>query len=160
MKPLLILLCCLFVSCTAIAAPNADSLWMYRNYTKIEQYITMRDGTRLFTSIYVPDDNSENHPILMTRTPYSCAPYGKDNFREFWGTYQMAYLRQGYIMVIQDVRGKWMSEGDYVNIRPIKKNKTSNKDIDELGMRERVTINPLISTNNQMYGRVKARYEC
>ena len=50
-------------------------------YTKLEQYINMRDGVKLFTSIYLPKDTSVNHPILFQRTPYSVAPYGPDTFR-------------------------------------------------------------------------------
>ncbi len=57
-----------------MVAQNADSIWVVNNYTKTERQITMRDGVRLFTSIYIPKDESENHPILMERTPYSCAP--------------------------------------------------------------------------------------
>jgi putative CocE/NonD family hydrolase len=91
----------------------------------------MRDGIKLFTSIYVPKDNSENHPILMERTPYSCAPYGEDKWKDYWNSYLKAYLREGYIMVIQDVRGRYMSEGDFVDVRPFIPDKKSAKDIDE-----------------------------
>jgi putative CocE/NonD family hydrolase len=91
----------------------------------------MRDGVKLFTSIYIPDDNSEKHPILITRTPYSCAPYGKAMKGSYWNSYFKYYLREGYIMVTQDVRGRWMSEGEFVNIRPFKPDKKNNKDIDE-----------------------------
>ena len=91
----------------------------------------MRDGIKLFTSIYTPKDNSEDHPILMTRTPYSCAPYGEGKWRSFWDSYLKTYLKEGYIMVIQDVRGRWMSEGDFVNVRPFNPAKKTNKDTDE-----------------------------
>ena len=93
--------------------------------------ISMRDGVKLFTAIYSPKDNREAHPILMTRTPYSCAPYGTDKNFAYWKTYKTAYLKEGYIMVIQDVRGKWMSEGDYENVRPFIADKKTNKDVDE-----------------------------
>ena len=53
-------------------AQDADSAWIRKNYTKKEVYIPMRDGIRLFTSIYIPKNTTESHPILMTRTPYSC----------------------------------------------------------------------------------------
>ncbi|MCW3123725.1 MAG: CocE/NonD family hydrolase [Flavipsychrobacter sp.] len=121
----------IYLYTTLTYARNNDSLWMVKHYTKLEQYITMRDSVRLFTSIYIPDDNSENHPILLTRTPYSCAPYGKDTLRDFWTTYQKAYLQENYIIVIQDVRGRWMSEGEFVDVRPCAKNKKNCKDIDE-----------------------------
>lgn len=97
----------------------------------MERQITMRDGINLFTSIYVPKDNSDYHPILIERTPYSCAPYGEDKWKDYWNSYQKAYLKEGYIMVIQDVRGRWMSEGDFVNVRPFNPDKRTNKDIDE-----------------------------
>ena len=122
----------IFISITLpVFARKSDSVWMARHYNKIEQYITMRDSVRLFTAIYVPKNNSEDHPILLTRTPYSCAPYGKDTLRDFWSTYQKAYLEENYIMVVQDVRGRWMSEGNYMNIRPCLPNKKTCKDVDE-----------------------------
>jgi putative CocE/NonD family hydrolase len=114
-----------------IEAQNADSIWIVNNYIKLERYIPMRDGIKLFTSVYMPVDNSVNHPILMTRSPYSCAPYGEADWRKFWNSYLKYYLREGYIMVIQDVRGRWMSEGDFVNIRPFNPVKKTDKDIDE-----------------------------
>jgi predicted acyl esterase len=66
---------------------NQDSAWFRYNYYKIEKAIPMRDGVKLFTSIYVPKDSTEKHPILMERTPYSCAPYGPDSFKNFWSDY-------------------------------------------------------------------------
>jgi len=66
----------LLISLPVFSQTDQDSLWIRDNYTKLEQYIPMRDGIKLFTSIYMPKDKSEKHPILMTRTPYSCAPYG------------------------------------------------------------------------------------
>lgn len=112
-------------------AANNDSLWMYEHYTKKEVYIPMRDGVKLFTSIYLPKDNAEKHPVLMTRTPYSCAPYGEKEFRPWYGMYFNNYLHEGYIMVLQDVRGRWMSEGTFVDVRPFNPNKKSKQDIDE-----------------------------
>jgi putative CocE/NonD family hydrolase len=112
-------------------AVNEDSAWMYQHYTKKEVYIPMRDGTRLFTSVYLPKDNSEKHPILMSRTPYSCAPYGESEFRGFWRNRWFEYLKEGYIMVVQDVRGRWMSEGTFVDVRPFNPDKKGKKDIDE-----------------------------
>jgi uncharacterized protein len=126
-----LLLFILFAFSPVIIAQNPDSIWFVNNYTKMERLIPMRDGIKLFTSIYVPKDNKEKHPLLMERTPYSCAPYGEDRMKSFWNTYQMAYLHEGYIMVIQDVRGRWMSEGEFVNIRPFNPNKKTGKDVDE-----------------------------
>jgi len=110
---------------------SGDSAWIRDNYYKMERYIPMRDGVKLFTSIYIPKDSSEEHPILMTRTPYSCDPYGQDAFLNLYRSYQRYYFREGYIMVRQDVRGRWMSEGEFTDIRPFKKDKKSNADTDE-----------------------------
>ena len=78
------------------------------NYVKMEKLIPMRDGIRLFTSIYIPKDKTEKHPVLITRTPYSCAPYGENNFKPYWDSYEKEYFKESYIMVTQDVRGRWM----------------------------------------------------
>lgn len=112
-----------------LAISQVDSAWVVNNYTKTEQMIPMRDGKKLFTSIYVPNDKSEKHPILMMRTPYGSVPYGKE-FRGYWHSYQRRYLKEGYIMIIQDVRGKYMSEGEYMDVRPFNKDKKGNE-IDE-----------------------------
>ncbi|MBV8251033.1 MAG: CocE/NonD family hydrolase [Chitinophaga sp.] len=111
-------------------AINQDSLWMYEHYTKKEVTIPMRDGVKLFTAIYIPKDQSEKHPILMTRTPYSCSPYGETKFSAYYAKQYNRYLHEGYIMVVQDVRGCWMSEGQFVNVRPFNPKK-GKKDIDE-----------------------------
>ncbi len=92
------------------------------HYTKEELTIEMRDGTRLFTIVYTPKDASKDrrYPILMQRTCYSVAPYndgGEVKYRSRLGPSQ--YLMQdGYIFVYQDVRGRWMSEGQFVNMTP------------------------------------------
>jgi uncharacterized protein len=109
---------------------NQDSAWFRNNYYKIEKTIPMRDGVKLFTSIYVPKDSTEKHPILIERTPYGCAPYGADEYRDFWSGYKRYFLYEGYIMVIQDVRGRWMSEGKFVDVRPFIKDKKPS-DVDE-----------------------------
>ncbi len=115
-----------------VVAQDADSAWVHNNYTKSEVMIPMRDGTKLFTAIYQPKDAKEKHPVLMVRTPYSCAPYGESKFSpRLYKTYWMDYLREGYIFVIQDVRGRYMSEGSYEDVRPFVKDKKSKKDIDE-----------------------------
>ncbi len=111
-------------------ATEIDSTWFANNYSKKEVYITMRDGVRLFTSIYIPTTTEEAHPFLMTRTPYSCSPYGEENFQKYWKSYQKTYLKEGYILVTQDVRGRWMSEGDFKDVRPFNANKKNNE-IDE-----------------------------
>lgn len=114
-----------------VDAQNTDSSWIVKNYIKKEQYITMRDGVRLFTSIYIPRDTSEKHPVLIKRTPYSCSPYGDSIYFPFWDNHYKTYLKENYIMVIQDVRGKFMSEGMFMDVRPFNPDKKTNKDTDE-----------------------------
>src|SRR4030095_3116024 len=77
-----------------------DSAWLVTHYTKIERQIPMRDGVKLFSAIYLPNDQSEKHPILMKRTPYSCAPYGENKFSDWWKTPYMVYFKENYIVVI------------------------------------------------------------
>ena len=113
------------------AFSQTDSAWVVNNYTKIERMIPMRDGKKLFTAIYLPKDKSEKHPILITRTPYGSGPYGEGNFRKFWWGHYATYLKENYICVIQDVRGKYMSEGEYMDVRPFNKNKKDSTEIDE-----------------------------
>ena len=129
MKKLSFLLCLITFHLISFSQ-NADSAWFVNNYIKMERYISMRDGIRLFTSIYTPKDQTEKHPILMTRTPYSCAPYGLDKFIPIWHSYKMAYAKENFIFVTQDVRGRFMSEGDFVDVRPFIKNK-KGKETDE-----------------------------
>jgi putative CocE/NonD family hydrolase len=122
MKKLLLLLALTAYFGAIYAQSSQDSLYIRQNYTKTETYITMRDGKRLFTSIYTPKDQSKKYPILMTRTPYTVAPYGKDEYRRTLGQ-NMLFAKEGFIFVYQDVRGRWMSEGDFVDVRPIIDNK-------------------------------------
>jgi hypothetical protein len=100
------------------------------NYTKHEYTIPMRDGVRLFTSVYIPKDRSISYPILLSRTPYSVAPYGVDRYRENIGPSPL-FAKEGYIIVYQDVRGRWMSEGEFEHVRPHHPVKSGPKDIDE-----------------------------
>ena len=99
------------------------------NYTKYEYRIPMRDGKKLLTSVYVPKDDSKKYPILLMRTPYSVRPYGVDQYRNDLGPSPF-FGKSGYIFAYQDVRGRWMSEGDFVNMRPHNPGK-KDTDIDE-----------------------------
>ena len=108
-------------------AQQTDSAYVRENYTKIERYIKVRDGVKLFTSIYIPKDNTKKYPFLINRTPYTCAPYGKDKYKTSLGNFP-AEMREGFIFVYQDVRGRWMSEGEFDDIRPHKTNKKTKKD--------------------------------
>lgn len=117
--------------CTVVhlQAWSNDTLYIKENYNKREVYIPMRDGTKLFTSIYEPKDKSKLYPILMVRTPYSVAPYGESNYRVSLGP-SREYAREGFVFVYQDVRGKYMSEGNFVANRPIAKNSKSDESTD------------------------------
>ncbi|MDH5198871.1 MAG: CocE/NonD family hydrolase, partial [Gemmatimonadota bacterium] len=99
-------------------------------YVKREVMITMRDGVRLFTSIYMPGDSARTYPILLRRTPYSCSPYGTDAGPDL-GRQAARYVSARYILVCQDVRGRYLSEGDYANVRPYLPVKRGNQDVDE-----------------------------
>jgi putative CocE/NonD family hydrolase len=129
MKKILFILILIFFYVVSFSQ-NADSTWLVNNYVKTEKLIPMRDGIKLFTSIYIPKDKAEKHPVLITRTPYSCAPYGENNFKPYWDSYEKEYFKEGYIMVTQDVRGRWMSEGSFEDVRPFSPDK-KGKEIDE-----------------------------
>ena len=77
----------------------------------------MRDGVQALLSVYAPKDTSRTYPILLSRTPYSCRPYGSQNVRDALGPSEPA-ARERFIFVYQDVRGRFMSEGEFVNVRP------------------------------------------
>ncbi|MCW3078291.1 MAG: CocE/NonD family hydrolase [Bacteroidetes bacterium] len=120
-----------FILFTDIKSQTIDSAWVYNNYNKQEVMIPMRDGKKLFTSIYTPKDNSEKHPVLMVRTPYSAAPYGKVYSPRLYAPHWSRYVREKYIIIVQDVRGRYMSEGDYMDVRPFNENKKGKNEIDE-----------------------------
>lgn len=115
---------------SAGAARSQSDAEVKAHYQKSEQMIQMRDGVKLFTSIYVPRDTSKKYPIMLSRTPYSVAPYGPDLYRTALGPSPL-FQNEGFIFVYQDVRGRLMSEGDYVNVRPHNPKKASLADIDE-----------------------------
>ena len=103
-----------------------DANYAKENYNKTETYISMRDGIKLFTAIYSPKDTSKDYPILFLRTPYSCRPYGEDMFRSKIGPNEFL-MKDGYHIVYQDVRGRWMSEGVYDNMRAYIPNKSGDQ---------------------------------
>jgi len=109
-------------------APVED--YVRSHYTKYEFRIPMRDGVRLFTAVYVPKDASQPWPFLITRTPYSCSPYGVDQYTDKLGPSD-EFEKAGYIFVLQDVRGRYMSEGAFVEMRPQIDAKNGPKDVDE-----------------------------
>ena len=108
--------------------PKED--YVKAHYTKYEYRIPMRDGKRLFTSVYVPKDASQSYPILMDRTPYDVAPYGEDQYKKNLGPSD-EFEKAGYIIVYQDVRGRYMSEGEFIEMTPHLDVKKSPHDVDD-----------------------------
>lgn len=106
--------------------------YIRKNYTKFEYRIPARDGKLLFTSVYVPNDASptKTYPIMLVRTPYTVAPYGAEKYKTRLGP-SAEFEKEGFIFAFQDVRGKNMSEGEFVNMRPHIDKKTSKNDVDE-----------------------------
>jgi putative CocE/NonD family hydrolase len=98
-------------------------------YTKYEYMVPMRDGVRLFTSVYAPKDAAQKYPFLITRTPYSVDPYGVDRYRDTLGPSDH-FQKEGFIFVYQDARGRYMSEGQFLQVRPFNRDK-GPKDVDE-----------------------------
>jgi len=99
-------------------------------YAKREVRIPMRDGVELFTAIYTPRNVVRPFPILLRRTPYSCRPYGADAFPDMPGPSDL-FTDAGYGFAIQDVRGAYMSGGEFVDMRPHDPDKSSAREIDE-----------------------------
>ena len=133
MKHLLKLTFLLFLafSCTQKAKDETAEVkkkdtYVKDNFTKKEVTITMRDGVKLHTTIYAPKDTSKTYPILMQRTPYSSRPYGDGKFKTKIGPNSIL-MKEGNIVVYQDVRGRWMSEGVYDNMRAYIPNKTAKQ---------------------------------
>jgi hypothetical protein len=114
----------------AQAKPDGPEFDVKEHYTKYEYRIAMRDGVRLFTAVYVPKDSSHAYPFLINRTPYSVAPYGVDQYRTQLGP-SPDFDKAGYIFVMQDVRGRFLSEGTFVEMRPHLDNKKSKNDVDD-----------------------------
>lgn len=116
---------------------NVTEEWLKENYTKREVMIPMRDGARLYTAVYEPVSSSEAKPVMLVRTPYSLRPYGfeageepsKDWFAYssgMWGDL-LNYAADGYVIVLQNVRGTYLSEGEFENIRPHLSGKAGGK---------------------------------
>jgi putative CocE/NonD family hydrolase len=130
-KYLLIAICCQLLAFCCYAQPNtADAAYVKENYRKYEYQIPMRDGKKLFTSVYVPKDQSKKYPVMMDRTPYSVAPYGLGAYKGSLGPSAL-FLHDGYIFVYQDVRGRWMSEGIFEEMTPEKEVHQTKNDVDE-----------------------------
>ena len=114
------------------ASTATGATFVRENYSKFEYRIPMRDGKKLFTSVYIPKDvfsDGKTYPMIMQRTGYNVQPYGPDKFRANLGPSEL-FMHEKFIFVYQDIRGRFMSEGEYVLIRPHNPNK-GPKDFDE-----------------------------
>ena len=143
-KTSLSILSCIFLVLLAPALPDdlqaqttdaGPESFVKSHYTKYEYRIPMRDGKKLFTAVYVPKQSAFSsdggpYPFLMDRTPYSVGPYGEDQYPAHLGPSD-EFEKGGYIFVYQDVRGRWMSEGEFVEMRPHIDNKKSPSDVDD-----------------------------
>src|SRR5882724_2242847 len=118
------------LTCAGVAHAQSGENYVKAHYTKYEYRIPMRDGKRLFTSVYVPKDDSQPHPIMMTRTPYSVAPYGEDKYKKTLGPSD-EFEKAAYIFVYQDVRGRYMSEGEFLEMHPHIDVHKSASDVDD-----------------------------
>jgi len=117
---LAVFVCLFFGGGPAAAAGNDPPEFIRSHYTKYEVRIPVRDGVTLFAAVYVPSDASaeRTYPILLTRTPYSAGPYGANRYPHTLGP-SPEFAREKYIFVTEDVRGRFMSEGTFVNMRPV-----------------------------------------
>lgn len=128
MKNLILLL---FTFIVPLHGQNPDSVYLVQHYTKAEFEIPMRDGVKLYTIVYSPKDQTVKYPILFNRTPYNVAPYGQGMGFSFRRGLSPSFLREKFIFVFQDVRGRFMSEGQFRHIPPFIEDKRSDSDIDE-----------------------------
>jgi len=120
----------LLTCCSLLPLRSQDAKWLQAHYTKEEISVPMRDGVKLFTSIYVPKGFHRRLPILLNRTPYSIAPYGPGAFPSHLGPSE-SFAKEGFIFVYQDVRGRFMSGGNFVDMTPHKPVKSGPGDVDE-----------------------------
>jgi putative CocE/NonD family hydrolase len=120
----------LLSTCLTSVAAGQGLEYIKSHYTKYEYRIPMRDGCRLFTSVYIPKNDATTYPILLKRTPYGLSPYGVDQYPGSLGPSTLL-AEAGYIFVQQDVRGRWMSEGEFVHMRPHRPEKAAPEDVDE-----------------------------
>ena len=95
-------------------------------FEKREEMIPARDGVRLHTLIFTPKDQEEPLPILMSRTPYGIGQSDSDGINRRYNE----LVKDGYIFVLQDIRGRFGSEGQFLMNRPMH-DKQDPKGIDE-----------------------------
>src|ERR1700689_761417 len=120
----------LFLALLIPAAFGQGVEFVKANYTKYEYQIAMRDGKKLFTSVYLPKDGSEKWPLMFLRTPYSVSPFGVDNYPGGLGPSEK-FARDKFIFAYQDVRGRNMSEGTFRDMTPQIDAKKGPQDVEE-----------------------------
>ncbi len=131
MNRIIVLVSLLGISTLTVAQTvKEDSAFVRENYVKMERMIPMRDGVKLFTAIYTPKDQTKKYALLMSRTPYSWSPYGEEKYPKILRP-NSQLMRELYIFVSQDVRGRYMSEGEFKEMTPHIANKKTKKDVDE-----------------------------
>ncbi len=121
-------------ACAVAQTPQQQQQFLTTHYAKHEYRIAMRDGVKLYTQVYTPIagqfDDPGPYPFLMTRTPYSCGNYDNDVVQPRV-TSNPEILHSGYILVCQDVRGRWESEGSWLEMTPAAFDLKTDKGIDE-----------------------------
>lgn len=116
----------------AAMEPGRPAASLQELYVKRECSIPMRDGVRLFTAIYSPRSQTRTSPIMLRRTPYGCHPYGETRYAPLDAVSPSPLLvPAGYVFVVQDVRGCFMSEGEWVHMRPFAEHDGDPSRIDE-----------------------------
>ena len=123
-------LTCLLLLSSITNIAQTGPKYVQEHYNKIDTTIAMRDGIKLYTVIFVPKDSTEQYPFLMERTPYSAAPYGAKNYPDAVGP-NNSLMKEKYIFVVQDVRGRYMSEGINLEVTPYIPDKKLKTDVDE-----------------------------
>src|SRR5215471_20948307 len=124
---------CVSTVATWAQTPAAPEDFVRTHYAKYEYRIPMRDGAKMFAAVYVPKagafKDAGPYPFLVTKTPYSCGPYGEDKFPARVGPSQ-ELMESGYIFVCEDARGRNASEGVFQEMNP-HIDKKGPKDVDE-----------------------------
>jgi predicted acyl esterase len=109
----------------------ADTSYIKEHYKKTEHQVAMRDGVKLYTIVYAPTDADKvRYPVMLNRTPYAIGPYKSARMKLNLGP-SSEMMHEGYIFVYQDVRGRYMSEGQFVDVRPEKEVHKGKTDVDE-----------------------------
>ena len=109
----------------------ADTAYIKEHYRKSEHQVAMRDGVKLYTIVYAPADAGQvRYPVVLNRTPYAIGPYKSARMKLNLGP-SSEMMHEGYVFVYQDVRGRYMSEGQFIDVRPEKEVHKGKTDVDE-----------------------------